>query len=243
MSDHEDEGGHERWLVSYADFMTLLFAFFTVLYATSEKNAEKTQAFQESVKKYLIKAGGSGAGGVGPSQINQGDQHNTVIEPPIKTFRDHDKSEAAAPLENAEAFVEDLTPEERRRYVSDLSSDDWGVRLTLPAAPLFDAGSDKFRPDAMAFLKKLGALIVKSKRRAVIESHAAFGERGQTRSPWDFAAGRAVNILRFIERAAGVAPGQLAATSFGDARPAFKEGDPKRNARVDVVLLNPDVPL
>lgn len=240
MSDHEDEGGHERWLVSYADFMTLLFAFFTVLYATSEKNAEKTQTFQESVKKYLIKAGG--AAGPGVAQINEGERNNTVIEPPIKTFRDRERAEAATPLENAETFVEGLNAEDRRRYVADLTSDEWGVRMTLPAAPLFSGASDKFRPEAMAFLSQLGELVVKSKRRLLIEGHAAPGERGGTRSPWDFAAARAVNVLRFLARSADIKPEHLAATSFGDARPVFKEGDPKRNARVELVILNADAP-
>lgn len=49
-SEHEN---HERWLVSYADFITLLFAFFVVLYATSEANQEKQKQFQESLKEHL----------------------------------------------------------------------------------------------------------------------------------------------------------------------------------------------
>ena len=48
---HEEHENHERWLVSYADFITLLFAFFAVLYATSQADLEKQQEFQESVNK------------------------------------------------------------------------------------------------------------------------------------------------------------------------------------------------
>src|SRR5882724_10767711 len=49
---HEEEHeNHERWLVSYADFITLLFAFFTVLYATSQHDIAKAQEFQRSIQK------------------------------------------------------------------------------------------------------------------------------------------------------------------------------------------------
>ncbi|MCX7674926.1 MAG: hypothetical protein N2Z70_03755 [Bdellovibrionaceae bacterium] len=50
---HIEHENHERWLVSYADFITLLFAFFVVLYATSEANQEKQKQFQESLKEHL----------------------------------------------------------------------------------------------------------------------------------------------------------------------------------------------
>src|ERR1035438_767198 len=49
---HEEEHeNHERWLVSYADFITLLFAFFTILYATSQRDVSKAQEFQRSIQK------------------------------------------------------------------------------------------------------------------------------------------------------------------------------------------------
>ena len=69
----ETEENSERWVVSYADFMTLLLAFFVVLFATSQRDADKSKKFEESVKKYLMNFGG-GAGvqigqpGKGPSQ-------------------------------------------------------------------------------------------------------------------------------------------------------------------------------
>lgn len=50
---HEEGENQERWLVSYADLITLLFAFFVVLYATSEANVEKQKQFEQSIQKYL----------------------------------------------------------------------------------------------------------------------------------------------------------------------------------------------
>jgi chemotaxis protein MotB len=170
--DEHEGGGSERWLVSYADFMTLLFAFFTVLYATSEKNSEKTEQFQESVKRYLIKAGGGGGAGSGAGQINQGQLNNSVLEPPIKTYREG-KGESVQAIEKAETFVEGLTEAERKTYVADLGTDEWGVRLVLPARVIFAANDDHFRAEALPFLKKLAGLLAKSGRKIMIEGHVA----------------------------------------------------------------------
>src|SRR3954465_11934066 len=100
MSSGDDEG-RDRWLVSYADFITLMFAFFAVLYATSQKDMEKTREFQDSIKRFLIKAGAFGESG---QQINQGIKNNSPIEPPIQTFGST-KPEAAKVLDEAETFI------------------------------------------------------------------------------------------------------------------------------------------
>ena len=50
---HEEHENHERWLVSYADFITLLFAFFVVLYATSTQNIEKEKKFEDSIRQEM----------------------------------------------------------------------------------------------------------------------------------------------------------------------------------------------
>src|SRR5690606_19888767 len=60
--ESEEPENHERWLVSYADFITLLFAFFVVMYATSSANEEKQKEFEDSIKVNLHLAGSAGSG-------------------------------------------------------------------------------------------------------------------------------------------------------------------------------------
>lgn len=236
--EEEQEANHERWLVSYADFITLMFAFFAVLYATSEKDLEKTREFQESVRKYLVKAGAFGESG---GTINQGEKNNQLIEPPIQTFRPS-KPETVAVLDQAEQFVEEnFKPEERKKYIADISADEWGVRITLPASAVYAPGSTKFKPDAMEFVTKLSALLPKVKRRFLIEGHASPGENGGMASPWDFASARAVNMLRYLQKSQSLAPNTLAAASFGDSRPVYDGANSAMNSRVEIILLNQDM--
>lgn len=237
---HDEEGhaSHERWLVSYADFITLMFAFFAVLYATSEKDLNKSKEFQDSLKRYLIKAGAFGESG---QQIKQGEKNNTVIEPPIETFK-NGKPETAEMLDQAEAFFEaQLTPEERKKYILDITADDWGVRIVLPSSVLYANHSEKFREDALPFLTKMSGLLAKTKRKILIEGHVAANETGTFHSTWDFASARAVNLLRFVQRKQNVAGELLAAASLADSRPAFQGERAPLNSRLEVVILSQDM--
>lgn len=237
--DHGEDKDHssERWLVSYADFMTLMFAFFAVLYATAQKDVDKTKEFQDSVKRYLVKAGAFGESG---QKINQGVEGTTPIEPPIQSYNPN-KPATERILDEAEAFIEQsLSKEERAKYITDVAADDWGVRIIIPNSALFSSQSEKFREDALPFLGKLSSLLGKFKRKILVEGHVGEKETGAYRSTWDFASARAVNILRYMQKKEGLPPGALAMASLGDTRP-LQTGDNKMvNSRVEIVLLNPD---
>jgi chemotaxis protein MotB len=236
---HDDDKDHssERWLVSYADFITLMFAFFAVLYATSQKDMEKSKELQESIKRYLIKAGAFGDSG---PQISQGVKGNTPIEPPIQSFNPS-KPESVRLLDEAETFVEEnLSEADRKKYISDITSDDWGVRIVIPSAALFAPGSEKFRADAMPFLAKLGSLIQKTRRKVLIEGHVSENETGSFRSTWDFASARSVNMLRYIQKKEDLSTEMLASASLADSRPLFHDHRKSLNSRLEIVLLNQD---
>jgi chemotaxis protein MotB len=236
MSD-ERENSQERWLVSYADFITLMFAFFAVLYATSQKDVEKSKEFQESIKRYLVKAGAFGDSG---QQMNQGVKGNTPIEPPIQSYNPA-KPEAAAVLDEAEKFLTDnLSKEEQKKYIQDLDSDDWGLRITLPSAAIYSGESDKFRQEAMPFISKLAGLVSQTKRKVLIEGHVSSKQTGSFKSSWELASMRSLNLLRFLQKKTGMTSDQLASASLGDSRPLYQNSDLQRNSRVEVVLLNPD---
>lgn len=236
----EKENSQERWLVSYADFITLMFAFFAVLYATSHKDIEKSQEFQESIKKYLIKAGAFGESG---SQINQGTKNNSPIESPIETFNPN-KPETVKILDEAEVFIEtQFTKAEQKKYILDLTADDWGVRIVIPSSALFSERSEKFREDAMPFINRLSELVAKSKRKVLIEGHVNQLELGAFRTTWEFASARSVNLLRFMQTKQKLPGSQLASASLGDTRPLLNDAPSQSNSRVEVILLNSEYEL
>src|SRR5580658_4747713 len=100
---HEEEHeNHERWLVSYADFITLLFAFFTVLYATSQHDVSKAQEFQRSIQKAFrsfIDFGGLMGKYVDTNEATQ------LIPPPIDVV----PQEGAGPKETEDYVQRELS--------------------------------------------------------------------------------------------------------------------------------------
>lgn len=237
-SHDEVDSSSERWLVSYADFITLMFAFFAVLYATSEKDVAKAKEFQESIKKYLIKAGSFGETG---QQVVRGEKFNTAIEPPIESFK-NSKPESVAMLDAAESFIEtQLSKEERQKYILDVVADDWGTRVVIPSAAVFSGGSDKFRQDAMPFLKKFAGLIPKLKRKVLIEGHVSSGEKGNFQSTWELGSARAINMTRFVQSTQKLPSSQLTVASLADSKPNFESANAAKNSRLEIVILNQDM--
>ena len=248
---HED--GHsessDRWLVSYADFITLLFAFFVVLYATSERNSEKTEQFEESVKKYLIKAAAFGGGGAGVGEkIGQGDKFNTPIEPPIQTYKQGD--EKSVETQNLlETFVdENLRDEQKHGLILDIASDELGVRISLSSPAVFAAASTQFQPTIVKALARLGQFVASLNKRVLVEGHDSADEpRGpQFASPWEFAAARATAFVRYLAKVHHVPAENLVALSRGAERPFVPAGSPgarAKNNRLEIVILSDDSPL
>jgi chemotaxis protein MotB len=236
----EGEAGHERWLVSYADFITLMFAFFAVLYATSEKDLSKSREFQESIKRFLIKAGGSAAGG--DPQVRQADKHATAIEPPIQTFQ-RSKPESEQILTQTEQLVEaKFTPAERNKYIQDVGADEWGVRIVVNAGALFPEGREKFKAEALPFVNGLGEILARAGSKILIEGHVAKGEKGAYASTWHFASARAINFLRFLQAGQKLRMDQLAVSSYADSRPLYTDAPRSAfNSRLEIVVLNPDL--
>jgi len=235
VEDHENN--HARWLVSYADFITLMFAFFVILYATSERDMEKTKDFQKAVEKYLIKAGSFGESG---AKIEQGEKNFSVIEPPIQTFRQNvadDTKQFEAVQEKIEA---QFTADERKKFLIDLAPEDKGIRIIIAGQPVFSGESAKFSPEAMKFIDHLGEIIRDQKKPVMIDGHVGAGEHGSYASAWDLASSRAVNMVRYLSKKFELPENKMAVTSYGSSRPLNKVTDLAKNSRLEVLIYYKD---
>ncbi|NCN41158.1 OmpA family protein [bacterium] len=236
---HEEGAGHERWLVSYADFITLLFAFFTVLYATSERNLEKTQEFQESVKKYLIKAGAFGGSG---GQVQQGEKNNEVIESPLPTYKSS-RPEDLAVTESTEKEVEQsISKEDRSNYLMDLYSDDLGVRLVVRGAQIFASGQAGFKKEALPFLSRLGKVIKKIDRRLLIEGHVDSEFESEKLGDLSLSQDRSLQFARYLAQVHKYPSNKLITAGFGSHRPLSGK-QVNLNDRLEIIILFEDSPL
>ncbi len=236
-SDLHEHESSERWLVSYADFITLMFAFFVVLYATSEQNTEKAKDFQDSVKKYLIKSAG-GYGGSG-DKVEQNERYNAVIEPPLKTFK-VDSEDTAKLRRDLEDYLDSkLSSEERREFLMDLSSEGLGVRIVTSMSGLFEKDSLSLKPAAQNFLDHLAGLSKSLDRRLAVEAHVE-NRKYSRLDPLDFSALRGSAIVKALQKRNEASSISLIAQ--GAARPLKQgPGSAGLNERIEFIFLTEDL--
>lgn len=218
---------NERWLVSYADFITLLFAFFATMYAISSVDAMKLSrvahalqvAFDDSARGRSL---GSGEGLL--------PERGTRLPPP---------------LGDAEVVRRQITGDLARDLEGhhlNLIVDPRGLTLSIPEAGAFQTGSDELSPAAEALIGRIARALAQVRSAVRVEGHTDDLpiRTARFRSNWDLSTARASRVVEFlIER--GIAPERLAAAGYAEFHPrAPNDSVAARasNRRVDLVVLN-----
>ncbi len=239
---HEEHENHERWLVSYADFLTLLFAFFVVMYSVSKVDTQKMIQASESLRWALSF---EGTGGVGKLPLFQG--------PPTDGGCALSLSSGSNGLTPREKVVEQVRVELEKRLSGMLHKQEGGVALVvengrlavrLTAARFFDPAQAALRPDVLPLLDAVARELREYGWPVRIEAHTdeQVLRSGRFRDNWDLSATRAATVAAFLEQAHGFPPEDLTAAGMGAARPVAPNDTARgreQNRRVDLVLELP----
>ena len=225
---------HERWLVSYADFVTLLFAFFVVLFASSTLDRSKVQRFASGFEALMQPSGASPPalkGARSPRPVSSTPEALTV-------------SQMAPILDQLE---QDLAPEISSGEVR-ISLEPRGLVMSLSDAGFFAPGDDRLQPSSLKTLGKVAAALTHIPGEIRLEGHTDDQPITTPRFPsnWRLSTARAVSVLRLLAREHGIDPRRLAAAGFGEQRPLAPNDSAEnraRNRRVDVVALTGDAAL
>lgn len=237
---HEEHENHERWLVSYADFITLLFAFFVVLYATSNQDLTKAKEFEGSLRS-SIKMGQFG-GGHNPINLETG----SMMAPLGTQMKD------ASPIDLQSYYQQKvkqkLNVEERGMIIQDLIYDKNGVRIRLQGSNIFRPGEVNLNPDAAVALGKIGIILKGSKRKIVVEGHTdnqQISANGILVSNWELGALRATSVVRYFINQFQIPSDKISAMSYSDTKPVSDNTTPEgraENRRIEI-FVQADKPL
>lgn len=258
----ELEENPDRWLVSYADFITLLFAFFVVMYAISSINEGKYRVLTDSI----VDAFHGPPKSIEPISLEK-PTYATVIEElsvvekiepigPGITYAAEDMHERPTALDklhdlaskNVMAQVVTEVQGAMQELIASgdikVTSDELWVEIDIKSQILFDSGSATLQPTAMAPLEKLAGVLNNFNHSIQVEgftdnvpiANAVFP------SNWELSASRAANVVHLFMKN-GVNPSRMAAIGFGEHRPiadnATLEGR-MQNRRVAIVVLADD---
>lgn len=232
---HEEHENHERWLVSYADFITLLFAFFVVMYSISSINEGKYRTVSESIKAALNPL----------SNLSGANQVFSVGEAKLKARGRNPTDAKEVTLRHIDRMVQvikDKPIKDLVALVSIVQTFNGDLVITIPDRLLFNSGEATVRAEALPFLEGLGGVILELNRYARVEGHTDNVpiRTAQFPSNWDLSAARAVMVVRILSELYGVPTDKLAAVGLADTRPVTANLDPEqraKNRRVEIVIL------
>jgi chemotaxis protein MotB len=245
---HPEHVNLERWLVSYADFITLLFAFFVVMYAISQADMAKFKAVSASMKAAF--SGGSGGaidlhGTSGGPTVNPFEQ----IEAPGGRVVDLPAGKTAVAaddtgLQNVRDLLEEsISLDTGVADTSDkmqMQYDSRGLVVRLAAKDFFEQNDSQVRPDLRPLLDRIGRVVAKTNRLVRVEGHADPSES----NPWELSMARAAWVVKYWISRFDVDPKRLAAAGLAQYRPLTDKNGKQdewtraRNRRVEIIILN-----
>ena len=240
---HPEHENLERWLVSYADFITLLFATFVVLYALAQVDATDFAKLEDSLKHAFSQNSlfdGQEAVLSGSDSVFDQQQANSFI-PSLMVEYISPKYEEDSFKEIAEDIKELTAMGELDGITSKIT--DKGLLLTFDDKYLFAPGSAYLAPEARKLLDKVGVLICKKfiLHSMLVEGHtdSLTISSQQFPSNWELSGARACSVVRYLISRFKFAPSLFSAIGYADTRPLETSISPKDpiNRRVEILIL------
>ena len=251
----EEHENLERWLVSYADFITLLFATFVVLYALAQVDITSYEQLQDSIKKAFaapsvmegsdsILPGASSSimdngAGQGPGS---GSSPSESFVPPIMEYLNAKYEEKS--FKDIQKDIEKMSKSGEMEGV-DVTIDDRGLHINLEDSDLFfRSGEAKLKPTTYKTLNKIADLIQKKFSRHLIRIEGHTDNlpirSGMFPSNWELSSARACSVARFFIENKDLNPNLIAAIGYADNKPLVPnttEANRRKNRRVEILVL------
>lgn len=242
----EDLHNRERWLISYADFITLLFAFFVVMYSVSSVNEGKYKVLSETMTGVFNAPQRSPQPVISGQQPGAAPVMEQVIPPPVPVAPPASDTDAQDRTETLRSIAEGLALQFGdlidKDVVSLKLSGDW-LELDLPNSLLFSSGDAEPHYDAFAVIEKIAGVLRHHDNAIRVEGFTDDRPIRTARFPsnWELSAARAAAVVRMLVQE-GIAPQRMAAVGYGEYQPVARndtERGRRRNRRV-VLLISRD---
>jgi chemotaxis protein MotB len=252
---HHEEGhvNHERWLVSYADMITLLMVLFVVLFAMGRTDKDKMESLRSSLQRaFSVEV----LRGAEPSSL-KGSSGSAIIPPTIplaitqevmavsgQTTPDARMVEALH--EVREALTQMPVPSDTSGSV-DVGASREGIVISLAGNLLFDSGKSDLKPRGMTLMDTLAERLRTMPNDIRVEGHTDNIGIATSLYPsnWELSSARATTVARYLAEHGDLKPNRLIAAGYGEFHPVApndsREGR-ARNRRVDLVVLFPQAP-
>ncbi|BCA95853.1 flagellar motor protein MotD [Legionella antarctica] len=218
----EEHVDNHRWVVSYADFITLLFAFFVVMYAISSVNVSKYRSLSEGMK----------------SAFDKKDQNKAMVSTDNKVNGPGVKKTSGTYRDGLDELNESLSGLQNGNFK--INRQDGWIEMDMKAASLFDSGTADLTSEALIKLMQLAAKIKDVPFPIVIEGYTDDMPIGTPQFPsnWELSANRAASVARVLN-SYGISTDRILVTGYGEQYPIadnLTEEGRGLNRRVNIVI-------
>jgi len=245
-----EHDNHERWLISYADFVTLLFAFFVVMYSISSVNEGKYKVFSNSLNLAFSRQPTSTLSNVAPSQ--QSEQTLNTLLNRNKILVDKRTAQLGEQQRKIQERMKNLTSGLNQvmaslinqRMVS-INQTRRGVVIDISASTLFKTGDAVLQPGTLDVLRQVAAVLSNEDMSIEVEGHTDDTPITTTQFPsnWELSSARASSVARMLIDN-GVPAERLAVVGLASNQPLMPNDSAEnraRNRRVTIMIVSPNV--
>jgi chemotaxis protein MotB len=264
---HDDEVNHDRWLISYADFITLMFAFFVVMYSISSVSEGKYRVLSDSLAQAFDKT--QGVSSLVPSPIDLPIEQKHPYEQAEGTIKEEqiegvEKEILLEQEEQIEEVIESAKEQDRvKKNLGEIADDiryelfpfideelisvnntDKAIEVEIKSQLLFSSGDARLKSKAIPVLSNLATIFSTFNNPVQVEGFTDDQPIKTTTFPsnWELSAARAASVVHLLMRR-GIEPARMSATGYAEFKPvadnSSKEGRQK-NRRVMIII--PTVP-
>ena len=237
----EEHVNHDRWLISYADFITLLFAFFVVLYASSQVDKHKMGNLASSIQAAFQELGVFDASS---GRAFKGDAHTPSVAD-VRAIKEMlNPNQAAAQMKAVQSELESALAPEIAKHTVAVQTTREGIVVSLREIGFYESGSANLRPSSKESIDRLAAVLHAHTGGLRIEGHSDNQPIHNARfdSNWELSTARAADLVKSLVARYNFDPTRMAASGYAEFHPVSPNDTPEgraRNRRVDVVILNP----
>jgi chemotaxis protein MotB len=220
-----ETAGMMRWLLTYADMITLMLALFIILFAMSTISRVKVQEFAK-----LVSAGF--------------DNTWSVNQPPNGGTNDSQSFDSSSNVPAIQKELEQYVQKQNLQKSVQVHMDHRGLVITLLSdKSYYDSGSAELRPEAQQILDTIDKFLKKNKQLIRVEGNTDNQPINTSEYPtnWELSMARAVGVVRYLVEKDGLDPTRISPAGYGEFRPRKPndtDEDRQQNRRVDIVLLN-----
>lgn len=232
---HGGHANHERWLLTYADLITLLLVFFVVLYSMSQSDYKKRYDLQRSLTSAFHVTSGAAKDVLPPADPSVLIGGNAVLP------------ETAAMIEIQERLEQKLAEKGQGKGQNGeqqvtTAITQRGLVVSLANSAFFDPGSARLKPEAMGLLTTISSVLSSAGRPVLVEGHTDDIPIATAQFPsnWELSTARATTVVRWMVERHYLPPSRLSASGYGEYHPVVPNTSPAnraKNRRVDVVVL------